>query len=156
MMPLVTLTFLGNTYNDVQSAIIITCVLGFLGILFFVIGKLISVKLEYSFFRFLRWIFYIPLVPIVLFWIWTVGFQLFSEGMMAVMEYIIHSPTLVILTAGFLASIGILPKTLSSISSPRKPKEGSSTVVTQVGDKYMVGDKVYLSREDAERCKYNQ
>lgn len=155
-MPLVTLTFLGNTYNDVQSAIIITCVLGFLGILFFAIGKLISVKLEYSFFRFLRWIFYIPLIPIVLFWIWAVGFNLFSEGLMAVMQYIIHSPTLAILTAGFLASIGVLPKALSGIASSGRHKEGKSTVVTQVGDKYMVGDKVYLTREDAERCKYNQ
>lgn len=148
MQPLIVLTFLGTQYNEVQSAILVSAVLGIVGILLFIAGKLIGRTAVAP----LRWIFYILVIPIALLWIWFVGISLFTEGLMAVCNYIIHDVRLVLLTVGFFVSAGFLPKTFSSGSGSKK---GYGKAVVKSGDKWYVDgvgyDDITQAREMAKK-----
>lgn len=142
MQPLIILTFLGTQYNEVQSAVIVSAVLGIIGLLLFLAGKLVSRTRVSG----LKWVFYVPLIPIALIWVWFVGFELFAEGLMAVMNYIIHDVTLVLLTVGFFVAAGLVPTALFSGSKSGRNKQ---IVVRKSGDKWMANGVAYDNEADA-------
>lgn len=150
MQPLIILTFLGTQYNEVQSAIIVSAILGIIGLVLFLVGKLIKRTRVSG----LRWLFFVPLIPIALIWIWFVGFKLFAEGFMAVMNYIIHDATLVLLTVGFLICAGLVPTAL--FTTGKSSRGAGATGVRKSGDKWVANGVVYDNEADARAAAGNQ